>query len=116
MGKQGLGEMNKNCEMFGNFCRMNDLVIGGTIFPHCPMHKINWRSPDLGTGNQTDHITIWCKWKLTSEDVRIRNGADAGMDHALVLTILKIKIRTKIRTKQLRCPHYKTTKLKQITQ
>lgn len=83
MGKQGLGEMNKNCEMFGNFCRMNDLVIGGTIFPHCPMHKINWRSPDLGTGNQTDHITI--QHKRTSERFNSGNGADVGAHHDLVV-------------------------------
>ena len=42
MGKQGLGVMNDNGERFANFCSLNDLVIGGTIFPHKDIHKATW--------------------------------------------------------------------------
>ena len=51
MGKQGLGVMNDNGERFADFCSLNDLVIGGTIFPH----KATWVSPDGGTENKIDH-------------------------------------------------------------
>lgn len=55
MGKQGLGEMNENGEIFSDFCGMNNLVTGGTIFTNHAIHKITWRSPDFRTGNQWSH-------------------------------------------------------------
>ena len=58
MGKEGLGEINENGEMFANFCGQNDLVIGGTFYKHKNIHKATWKSPDLSTENQIDHITI----------------------------------------------------------
>ena len=36
MGRQGTGEQNENGELFAEFCTFNDLVIGGTLFPHRP--------------------------------------------------------------------------------
>ena len=38
MGKQGLGEMNENGEKFADLCSLNQLVIGGSIFPHKRTH------------------------------------------------------------------------------
>ena len=34
MDKHGLGQMNENLEMFADFCAENNLVIGGSVFPH----------------------------------------------------------------------------------
>nr|KAG5701327.1 hypothetical protein BaRGS_006101 [Batillaria attramentaria] len=58
MGKHGTGTQNENGELFTEFCTTNDLVIGGTIFPHKTIHKTTWTSPDGRTVNQIDHITI----------------------------------------------------------
>lgn len=44
MGTQGLGSMNENCERFSDLCPLNQLVIGGSIFPHKRFHKATWRS------------------------------------------------------------------------
>ena len=55
MGKQGLGEMKENGEKFADLCSLNQLVIGGSIFPHKRTHKATWRSPDHVTENQIDH-------------------------------------------------------------
>ncbi|VDO53378.1 unnamed protein product [Schistosoma margrebowiei] len=49
MGRQGLGERNKNGERFANLCAFNKLVIGGTIFPHKRIHKTTWTSLDHTT-------------------------------------------------------------------
>ena len=58
MGREGLGTMNENGELYTDFCANNDLVIGGTIFSHRDIHKKTWRSPDMATYNQIDHIAI----------------------------------------------------------
>lgn len=47
MGKHAAaGEMNENGELLTEFCEINELVIGGSIFPHKTIHKTTWESPD----------------------------------------------------------------------
>ena len=57
MGRHGVGEQNENGELFSEFCMFNDLVIGGTLFSHKPIHKKTWKSPDGKTENQIDHTS-----------------------------------------------------------
>ena len=38
-GTHGLGQMNENGERFAYLCALNQLVIGGSIFPHKRIHK-----------------------------------------------------------------------------
>ncbi|KAK3796976.1 hypothetical protein RRG08_015842 [Elysia crispata] len=93
MGKQGLGVMNDNGERFADFCSLNDLVIGGTIFPHKDIHKVTWVSPDGGTENQIDHICISRKFRRSLQDVRVFRGADIGSDHHLVIATFQLKLK-----------------------
>nr|KAG5685711.1 hypothetical protein BaRGS_027976 [Batillaria attramentaria] len=93
MGKHGTGTKNENGELFTEFCTTNDLVIGGTIFPHKTIHKTTWTSPDGRTVNQIDHITIGRKWRRSLLDVRAKRGADAASDHHLVIAAIKIKLK-----------------------
>ena len=58
MGTYGLGQMNENGQRFPDLCAWNQLVTGGSIFPHKRIHKATWRSPDHRTENQIDHICI----------------------------------------------------------
>ncbi|CAG2254452.1 Craniofacial development protein 2 [Mytilus edulis] len=58
MGPNGIGEMNENGEIFADFCAVNSLVIGGTLFPHKNCHKVTWVSPNGVTENQIDHIAL----------------------------------------------------------
>nr|KAG5703833.1 hypothetical protein BaRGS_031467 [Batillaria attramentaria] len=67
MGTHGLGQMNENGERFADFCALNQLVIGGSIFPHKRIHKATWRSPDYVTENQTDYICISRKFRNRGE-------------------------------------------------
>uniref|UniRef100_A0A0L8HCZ0 Endonuclease/exonuclease/phosphatase domain-containing protein n=1 Tax=Octopus bimaculoides TaxID=37653 RepID=A0A0L8HCZ0_OCTBM len=46
MGKHGIGIINRDGERLLEFCRMNDLIFTGTIFPHKDIHKNTWTSPD----------------------------------------------------------------------
>nr|KAG5714489.1 hypothetical protein BaRGS_006935 [Batillaria attramentaria] len=79
MGTHGLGQMNENGERFANFCALNQLVIGGSIFPHKRIHKATWRSPDHVTENQIDHICISRKFRRSWRDVRVMRGADQDL-------------------------------------
>ena len=93
MGRHGLGEINDNGERFVNHCSINNLVIGGTIFPHKRIHKATWISPDGRTENQIDHFCISCKFRRSLRDVRVMRGADVASDHHLLLAKVKLKLR-----------------------
>jgi hypothetical protein len=54
MGTHGVGEASENGNLFMGLCQSNDLVIGGTLFPHKLCHKIIRTSPNLQTKNQID--------------------------------------------------------------
>lgn len=36
MWNKGLGQMNENGLLFADFCALNELAIGGCLFPHKP--------------------------------------------------------------------------------
>ena len=74
MGREGLGTMNENGEMFVDFCVFNDLVIGGSVFQHKDIHKGTWVSPDHHTVNQIDHITIDKKFRPARHESEERGG------------------------------------------
>jgi hypothetical protein len=63
MGKYGCGNINDNGERLVDLCGTNNLVIGGTIFPHREIHKLTWISPNGRDKNQIDHIIINGKWR-----------------------------------------------------
>ena len=44
MGTHGLGQMHENGQRFADLCALNQLVIGGSIFPHKRIHKAIWIS------------------------------------------------------------------------
>ena len=113
MGKHGLGDKNENGDLFLDFCEMNELVVGGSVFPHRDMLKVTWKSPDHVTENQIDHITISKRWRRILEDVRSKRGADEGTDHVLVVTKLRIKIAKVKKEGEERSPKYNIIKLQQ---
>lgn len=94
MGQQGCGRMNENGERLVEFCSTNNLVIGGTLFPHKDIHKLTWYSPNLRDKNQIDHFIINNTWRRSLLDVRVKRGADIGSDHQLVTAELKLKLRS----------------------
>ena len=94
MGVHGLGVMNDNEERFVNACAANNIVIGGSVFPHKRIHKATWVSPDQVTENQIDHMGINKMFRRSLQDVRVKRGADVASDHHLVTARLKLKLIT----------------------
>ena len=90
MGQHGLGKMNDNGERLVNLCAFNNLVIGGSIFPHRRIHKATWVSPNGFTENQIDHFCISRKFRRSMTDVKVQRGADVRSDHYLLLAELQL--------------------------
>ena len=93
MGKEGLGEINENGELFTDFCHFNILVIGGSVLPYKMIHKTTWISPHHQTENQIDHICISNTFRRSLQDVRSKRGADVGTGHHLVTGKIKFKLK-----------------------
>ena len=95
MGREGHGlyPMNDNGERMCDFCQLNGLVVGGTLFKHKDIHKATWTSPDGNTKPQIDHFLINGKWRSSLQDVRACRGADCASDHTLVLGVISLKLR-----------------------
>ena len=93
MGKHRYGRMNDNGERLVDFCGINNLAIGGSLFPHKDIHKITWISPNGRDRSQIDYLMINGKWKRSLQDVRVRRGADVGSDHHPVTAMVKLKLQ-----------------------
>ena len=102
MGTHVIGEMNENGELFADLYSFNILIIGGSVFQHRRIHKATWVSPDHRTENQIDHICISKKFRRSMQDVRVPRGADAASDHHLVLTKLKLKLKSRVEKRKNR--------------
>ncbi len=112
MGKHGLGSRNDNGQRFVDLCANNNLVIGGTIFPHKRIHKETWVSPDTFTRNQIDHITINKKWRSSLQDLRVYRGADVNSDHYLLVAKVKLKLKNPDSRDKTTVKKYDIAKLK----
>ena len=126
MGKHGVGTMNENGELFAELCGLNELKIGGTLFPHRRVHKVTWNSPDSRTQNQIDHICISAKWSNILQDVRVRRGADIASDHHLLVGDICLRMkcvprpnrpaRTRYRINRLKNPQHRTAFVNDLRQ
>ena len=93
MGTRGLRQMNENGERFADLCALNQLVMGGSIFPHKRNHKATGISPNHVTENQIGHICINRKFRRSWQDVRVMRGADVSSDHHLLMTTVKLRLK-----------------------
>lgn len=73
MGTHGCGTMNDIGERLVEFCSMNNLVTGGTLFKHREIHKLTWSSPNGRVKSQIDHLMIDGKWRRSLLDVKLRS-------------------------------------------
>ena len=56
LGRQGVGVINGNGLHLVDVYAENNLILGGTQFPHKTIHKTTRVSPDKRTQDQIDHI------------------------------------------------------------
>ncbi|XP_055623636.1 uncharacterized protein LOC129767047 [Toxorhynchites rutilus septentrionalis] len=104
MGRHGLREMSETGKLFTEFCGNNNMVIGGSLFPHRLAHKVTWVSRDGRTENQIDHICIPRKWRRSLLDVRNKRSADIASDHHLVIAEIRLRVtRVQRREEKVGC-------------
>ena len=114
MDKHGArAEMNENGERWVDFCQANELVVGGTLFPHKECHKQTWRSPDGVIVHQIDHLAFSRRWRSSLQDVRVLCGADIGSNHQLLMAKVRLKI-AKVRKGESGQVHFEVSKLKDL--
>ena len=88
-------ESNDNGIRLATFALQNNLMVGGTFFPHKDVHKGTWISPDGQTINQIDHIMIRRKFRSALFDTRVYRDADCDTDHMLVVGKIRIKLKSR---------------------
>ena len=93
MGKHGCGTMNENGERLVYLCSINDIVIGGTLFPHHEIHKLTRYSPNGRDKNQIDHLIFNGKWRRSLQGVEVGTGDDISSDHHLGTALVKVKLK-----------------------
>ena len=105
MGTHRLEQMNENGEHFADLCYLNQLAIGGSIFPHKCTHKATWISPNHVTENQIDHICINRKSRRSWRDLRVMRGADVSLDLHLLMTTVRLRLKrfTNVNSTRTRC-------------
>ena len=96
-GPFGTGNLNNNGERMQDFCQQNKLKIMNTFFRHKPIHKTTWTSPDGKTRNEIDYICVSQRMAHSTQDVRVKRGADVGSDHELLVSKIKIKLKSLMR-------------------
>ena len=110
MKREGCGVQNDNGERLVEWCAFNNIIIGGTLFPHHNIHKLTWTSPNGRDQNQVDHLMVNSMWRRSLLDVRVRRGADASSDHHVVTAKVRLKLRAAGSNKQ-RVPRYDISRL-----
>ena len=97
LGIHGIGVLNDNGQRLIDFCQLNDLVIGGSLFQHKDIHKTTWTASNGLIKNQIDHFCIKRKFRRSLLDVRAYRGADINSDHQLCIVKMEIKLKSTAR-------------------
>ena len=94
MDQHGLGTITKNGARLFSFTKGNDLLISGELFQHKDINTYTWTSRNGTVKNQIDHFLIHQIWRTSLRGVRSFQSADVGSDHKLVVTILKLNLKS----------------------
>ena len=92
-GKFGLGVQNEAGQTLIEFCQENTLVIANTLFQQHRRRLYTWTSPDSQHRNQIDYILCSQRWRRSIQSAKIRQGADCGSDHELLIAKFTLKLK-----------------------
>ena len=75
------------------FCQENPLVIANTLFQQHKRKLYTWTSPDGEHQNQIDYILCSQRWRSSIQSAQMRQGADCGSDHELLIAKFRLKLK-----------------------
>ena len=96
LGIHGIGVLNDKGQRLIDFCQLNDLIIGGSLFQHNDIHQTTWIAPNGLIKNQIDHFCIKRKLRRSLLDVRAYR-ADINSDHQLYIAKMETKLKSTAR-------------------
>ena len=94
IGEYGLGESNERGDRLFEWAKMNEMIIGNTWFEHHPRRLWTWLSNDDETKNQIDYILIDKRFRNGMINTKTLPGADCNSDHNLLMSKIKIKLKS----------------------
>ena len=99
-GRFGTGETNDRGLQLLEFAKRHRLTLANTLHPQKLSRTTTWHSPNGKVHNQIDFILAPQRFKSSINKAKTRTfpGADIGSDHDLVMTSVRLKLKTK------RCP------------
>ena len=88
-----MGDINKNGERLLEFCLMNGILIGGSLFQHKDIHKQTWISSDGLVSYEIDYLRTNKNFRSFLRDVPVYRGADINSDHYLCVAKIQLKLK-----------------------
>ena len=92
-GKFGPGVQNEAWQRLTEFCQENALVIANALFQQYKRGLYTWTSPDGRHRSQIDYILCNQRWRSSIQSEKTRLGADCGLDHELLITKFRLKLK-----------------------
>lgn len=94
VGWFGHGTANERGEQLIHFSTVNNLIVTNTCFRQSKANRLwTWESPDGYTHNQIGYIIVNRKWSTSVINSRAFPSADVGLDHQLVMTNFRLKLK-----------------------
>ena len=84
---------NEPGQRLTEFCQENTLVIANTLFQQHKKWFYTRTSPDGEYRNQIDYILCSQRLRSSIQSAKIRLGADCGLDHELLITKFRLKLK-----------------------
>ena len=92
-GKFGLGVQSEAEQRITEFYQENALVIANTLFQQHMRRLYTYTSPYGQYQNQIDYILCSQRWRSSIQSGKIRQGADCGSDHELLIAKFRLKLK-----------------------
>ena len=101
VGRFGVGETNDRGWRLREFAKSHRLTLANTLHPHKLSRIATWNAPNGQVHNQIGLVLTSQRFKssINKANTRSFSGAKIGSDHDLVLTTIKLKLKTKHFTK-----------------
>lgn len=84
VGRHGEDSINRNGKRIIDFCIINDMVVGNTLFEHKEIHKFTREDQSRKERSIVELVMVERTERRNLKDVRVKRGYDVGSDHFLV--------------------------------